>query len=114
MVNVHGDGRTGFGHEGPHPSTVNFSVKGKNMGNFKGKLVGIKGVIWPTATGAHVEGYMDIAANGKWEKFGEYNGPCGKNEKSTKPVANQQIQFRVDNIEPDMKCAVISEIKPPL
>ena len=114
MFNLRGTGETGAGHEGPHPSTSNFSTKGKNVGSIKGKLVGIKAVIWPIGSGAHLEGYMDVNATGKWEKVVTYEGACGKSKTSKTPVASQQIQFRVDSIEPTMKCAVINEIKPPV
>jgi hypothetical protein len=113
MFNVDGTGKTGAGHEGPHPSTSNFSTPGKNVGSIKGKKVGIKGVIWPISGGAHLEGYMDVTATGKWQKVVTYEGQCGKDKKSSRPVGSQQIQFRVDSIEPKMECAVINEIKPP-
>ena len=57
---------------------------------------------------------MDVNATGKWEKVVTYEGACGKSKTSKTPVASQQIQFRVDSIEPTMKCAVINEIKPPV
>ena len=113
MFNIDGTGKTGAGHEGPHPDTANFSTEGENVGNIVGKLVGIKGVIWPGANGAHLEGYVDVGANGKWRKVVTYDGPCGKSKKISKPVASQQIQFRVDSIEPKMKCATIHAIQPP-
>jgi hypothetical protein len=107
MVNVNGDGETGIGQEGPHPTTKNYMIKGKNVGKIAGKKVGIKGVVWPTDKGAHLEGWMDT--NGVWEKVVEYDGPCGVKKKKDEAVDSQQIQFRVDSIEPKMHCAVIAE-----
>lgn len=115
MTSLTCNGQCCFGGEGPHPATTTCQTIAGNVGSVAGKLIGLKGVIWALPTGgAHQEIWVDLAANGSWKKIGQRNvTACGKTKTTTKPVANQQIEFRTDCKGVDIRCATVAEIRPP-
>ena len=113
MTTLNCNGNTCFGGEGYHPSTTTCQQKATNAGNVAGKLVGFKGVIWALPQGgAHQEIWVDTGAG--FKKMGQRNvAACGKEHTTTKPVANQQVEFRTDCTGVNVRCAWVAEIKPP-
>ena len=100
ILNTSPEGNMKMRGEGPHPDTSDIGPKG----SVGGKPTCVKAVITPGPRGAHVEGYGLVG--GTWRKGLTYDGPCGLNQKSTKPHANQQVSFRCDG-KLSTKCATV-------
>ena len=106
-------GNLSFGSEGPHPTTSTSERKLANLGPLTGKSLGLKGVIWPLATGgAHLEAWVDLGTG--WKKMGTWDrATIGLKKTETKPAANQEVEFRIDCVGVTVKCAQVNEIRPP-
>jgi hypothetical protein len=105
-------GNLSFGGEGPHPHTSTSQKKIASLGSLTGKSLGLKGIIWPLATGgAHLEAWVDLGAG--WKKMGTWDrATVGFSKTETKPAANQEVEFRIDCVGVTVKCAQVNEIKP--
>jgi hypothetical protein len=81
--------------KGNHPHTDKCRQKVNNVGNIKGKDIGLAHVIQQTSAGAHSEVWVDLG-NG-FKLMGHADGKCyGPDNGSSTPSANQQPQFRCD------------------
>lgn len=104
-------GQVGFGEEGIHPHTNTFAHAVTNVGSLGGKRVGFKAVIWKSGTTIHQENWLDTG--GSWRKVNEYNRTdCGKDKKSTGPVANAEVEFRIDCSSAVFACTSVVPISP--
>jgi hypothetical protein len=93
--------------EGPHPEYTDSLKDGGDMGPLT-KDSCVKAVIRPGSNGAHVEGYGLV--NGQWKQFISWDGQCGANKKSSKPVKPQQVAFRFDVSGVKTKCATVKPL----
>jgi len=95
LVSINGNGDVCTGGEGNHPHTDKCRQKVNNVGNIKGKDIGLAHVIRQTSAGAHSEVWVDLG-NG-FKLMGHADGKCyGPDNGSSTPSANQQPQFRCD------------------
>jgi hypothetical protein len=95
LVSINGNGDVCTGGEGNHPHTDKCRQKVNNVGNIKGKDIGLAHVIQQTSVGAHSEVWVDLG-NG-FRLMGHADGKCyGPDNGSSTPSANQQPQFRCD------------------
>jgi hypothetical protein len=95
LVSINGNGDVCTGGEGNHPHTDKCRQKVNNVGNIKGKDIGLAHVIQQTSAGAHSEVWVDLG-NG-FKLMGHADGKCyGPDNGSSTPSANQQPQFRCD------------------
>ena len=81
--------------KGNHPDTDKCRNDVGNVGDVKGKNIGLAHVIRQIPTGAHSEVWVDLGDG--FKMIGKpYEGKCGKNNWATSPSSNQQPQFRCD------------------
>jgi hypothetical protein len=116
MSVVHPDGSCAWGGEGPHGGTTNKNQGSiGNAGSLANKKVGIKSVIWKTASGAHQELFVDPSGSGtSWKKMGARDmTQWGDKQKTNVPSSSQQVEFRVDCTQAKWLSTSITEIKPP-
>lgn len=116
MSVVNQDGSCAWGGEGPHGGTTNKNQGSLgSVGSLAGKKVGIKSVIWKTATGAHQELFVDPSGAGtSWKKMGARNmTQWGDKQKTSTPSSSQQVEFRVDCTQAKWLSTSVAEIKPP-
>lgn len=116
MSVVNQNGTCAWGGEGPHGGTTNKNQGSVgSVGSLAGKKVGIKSVIWKTASGAHQELFIDVSGAGtSWKKMGTRDiTQWGDKQKTNKVASNQQVEFRVDCTQAKWLSTSVVEIQPP-
>jgi len=110
LVSVSGNGDVCTGGEGPHTKggTDKCRQKVGNVGDVKGKNIGLAHVIRQTSGGAHSEVWVDLGTG--FKHVGDYDGKCGKKRWSTGPSQDQQPQFRCDCADVQVQSAKVYEI----
>jgi hypothetical protein len=108
---VNQSGEVGRMGEGPHPVTTKPkpTKEIKNIGSVAGAKIGVKSIVWKTATGGHHEMWVDKMATGNnWQKVAEWDfasfgaegfsshGVQGKNTNQIAPTNKLTVEFRCD------------------
>jgi hypothetical protein len=98
---VNQSGKVGRMGEGPHPTTTSPKPTSEiqNIGSVEGAKIGVKSIVWKTATGGHHEMWVDkTAAGNNWQKVAEWDFTEWGDRRKTSQIdeRNLTVEFRCD------------------